>query len=405
MNRSFNFWILVAVVALALGVAACGSVDSQTDDQGTTGSSGLSAKTQKAIDEAYEGSFGELPASSPKPEPGKNVWFITVDRRVVDYTAPGQILDGAELMGWDMTMCDGEYNFDKMVTCLRQAIADKADGIIGYVTDCAPLKAAFQEADRKDIPVVTFEAIDCDLEVDQSGEITETGEPRLFDAQVMYNNPENPDEPNAYPELYGETFAKFQALGLIDGTEGKAKIIKLKETDVGATLLQDRGFQTTIDEYCPECEVVETVELIGADIGPPLQEKVEQAIARNPDANAIFGVYDAITENVAAAVLASGREDEIFVVGGEGIPSVVDLIAAERGVDAGVGFPVRWEAWAGLDTLNRLFHGEEPTHGFGFPSGFGVQLYDKEHNMPPEGTRFEGPVDFEKAYREAWGVE
>jgi hypothetical protein len=90
-------------------------------------------------------------------------------------------------------------------------------------------------------------------------------------------------------------------------------------------------------------------------------------------------------------------------MGGEGTAPIVDLIHQDRGVNAGVGYSVRWEGWAALDALNRLFAGEKP-EGAGFESGMGAQLFDAKTNLPPAGERFDSEVDFEAAYRKAWGL-
>lgn len=397
---------LFAVFALAAtGLTACGGSDDSSTGSTTSGQE-LSADTQKAIKTAFKGSYGDLPTSSPKPEAGKNVWFITLDNSLADHKAEGQINDAADALGWDLTQFDGKFSPDTIVTGLRQAVADNADGVVMYAVDCPNVKAGLQDVRKAGIPIVSWEGIDCNVEVDQQGEISDTGDERYFDAQVVYNDPDDPNGKQLeYTDFYRDVMGYLQGLVMIEGTDGEAKIIKLKETDIASTLLGDKGFEQALADHCPDCEVVETIEFVGTDIGPPLQQKVSQAISRNPDANAIFGVYDAPTESVAPAVLESGRNDEIFVVGGEGIPSVVKRVADNQGVDAGVGYPVRWESWAGLDALNRLLAGEEPPDGIGWPSGFGVQAYDAERNLPPAGERFDGTVDFEDAYRKAWGSE
>lgn len=103
--------------------------------------------------------------------------------------------------------------------------------------------------------------------------------------------------------------------------------------------------------------------------------------------------------------MQSGRHDGVFVMGGEGTAPVVDLIHQDRGVNAGVGFSVVWEGYAALDAINRLLHGQEPHDGVAFPSGIGLQLFTKSRNLPPAGERFSPAVDFEAAYRKAWGVD
>jgi ribose transport system substrate-binding protein len=100
--------------------------------------------------------------------------------------------------------------------------------------------------------------------------------------------------------------------------------------------------------------------------------------------------------------VGSGRKDKLFVMGGEGTAPIIDLIRERRGVNAGVGFSVVREYYAALDAINRLLHGQTPRGG-GFPSGIGAQLFTRTRNLPPNGQRFGGTVDFTAAYRKAWG--
>jgi len=391
---------LLATAAAALGMSACSAAGGPSGGSGD----GLTAQTQEAVDAAYKGSFGAPPKESPDPAPGKNIWLIMSSAQITDFNEPGQIVDAAKQMGWHVTLFDGQFNTDTMVNGLRQAVADKADGVIAYTVDCATAKAGFKDVADAGIPIVGFESVDCDQAVKADGTIVDTGQPGLFDAVVTYDDPVAHGKLLTYLEFLQQAYARNQALATIEATDGAAKVIKLKETDYQSTLATDRGFEEALGEFCADCEIVETVELTGADFGGPLQDKVAQAIARHPEANAVYGIYDAVALNAAPAVKASGRSDDIFSMGGEGSLPAIELIAADRGIDAGSGYPVRWEAWASLDAMNRLLAGEVPD-GVGFPSGIGVQAFDRDRNMPDEGKRFEGPVDFEADYLKAWGLD
>jgi len=390
---------MIATAATVLGMSACGQAGGSSGGSGA----GLDTEAEDAVGAAYEGSFGAPPAESPDPDSGKNIWLIMSSAQITDFNESGQIVDAAEQMGWDLTLFDGQFNTDTMVSGLRQAVADQADGVIAYTVDCATAKAGFEDVVDAGIPVVGFESVDCNQAVDKDGAIVDTGEVGLFDAVVTYDDPTVAGKLLTYLEFLASAYARSQALATIDATDGGAKVIKLKETDYQSTLAMDRGFDDALAEYCSDCEVVETVEFTGADFGPPLQDKVAQAIARHPEANAVYGIYDAVALNAAPAVMASGRSDDLFAMGGEGTSPVVDLIADDRGLDAGVGYPVRWEAWAALDAMNRLLAGEKPD-GVGFPSGIGAQAFDRDRNLPDKGDRFEGPVDFESVYASAWGI-
>ena len=386
----------MALTLSAIATSACGG-----DTSGSSTGDGLSTRTQDAVEAAYEGIIGEPPTTSPKPQPGMNIWLVTLSP---DLGAPNELAAAADLMGWDVTVFDGKFSPDIMVSGLRQAVADDADGVVVAYADCADIKAGLEDLAEADIPVVNIESTDCDVNVGDDGALTDSGQPGLFDAQVGYHNPDDPASPLIFAEAW-RIFAEYQGLGIIEGTQGGAKIIVLSEVDIRLNFVSLRRLKETLADHCPDCEIVETVEFTGAEFGPALQDKVAQALVQHPEANAIYGIYDAPTQDVAAAVIQSGRQDDVFVMGGEGTAPIVDLISQERGVNAGVGFSVVWEVYAALDAINRLLHGEEPPDGVAFPSGVGLQLFTKSRNLPPEGERYSPAVDFEAAYRKAWGVD
>jgi ribose transport system substrate-binding protein len=399
---------MTAVVAMAVALAACGSSTSSSSSSSTkvasntTSSSGLSAETQKSVDTAYKGSFGAPPPSGPKAQKGKNIWVIEQSAQASDLTAPGQIPDAAKLLGWHLTLFDGKYDPSTWVTGIRQAIAAKADGIILFAVDCAATKAALQQAKQAGVPIVGWEDIDCNQTITKTGEVQDTGQPGLFSAALTYPDPANPSKQLSFANTLATAFPFYQLMGLINGTQGKAKLIKLRETDAPITLDLDAGVDKALEQYCPGCQTVDTINFVGTDIGPPLQAKIAQALVQHPEANAIYSPYGAVTPSAAAAVMASGRKDKIFVQGGEGTAAEAELIGEGRGVNAAAGYSVAWEGWAALDAMNRLLSGQKPS-GAGFPSGLGVQLVDKDHNLPPKGKPYQPPVDFRAAYQKVWG--
>jgi ribose transport system substrate-binding protein len=122
----------------------------------------------------------------------------------------------------------------------------------------------------------------------------------------------------------------------------------------------------------------------------------------NPDANAFVAGYDALlTSGPSQALKASGRADEMAIMGGEGSVGGIELIY-NGASDAGVGIPPGWEGYAAVDALIRLFAGRDPGEA---NSGIGIQVYDRDHNLPPEGEPYASPIDYAEAYRGIWGLD
>lgn len=393
-------WLTTAcLVGVLVLLSACGS-DSDSSSDGDTSASGASSSegvqaSEDRLVKWYKGPTEPPPADSPAALEGQNVWVITYGRA----SSAGErfvqgVLTAGDAMGWDVTAFDGQFDVTRYVDGIRQAVADDADAIVLYAIDCSLVKNALQEAKDAGITVLAAESFDCN----QTGE----GQESLYTSQLTYDLGDE--------DLYqagGEYFDNWEngtgratADWAIANTDGEAKIINMVETDAQATLAIDKGFTDTIEKDCPNCEIVDTVEFTGNDFGNPLQDKTAQALLANPDANVVMGSYDGpITSGIAAAVKASGRADEIFVLGGEGYPANTELVQSGQGQSMGAGYSVDQEAWASVDAVNRLLQGEDQAN-----SGMSIQVWDKDHFPVDDEGYYEPPFDYQQAYLDAWGV-
>jgi ribose transport system substrate-binding protein len=384
--------LLALMLVLAMAVAVgCGGDDSDSgSDAAATGSaSGASAEAGGYLEEAkaeldkyVKGTYTGPPTEAPKAEPGKNVWLVSAGQAAtVASMAIGGAEDASKALGWEPTVFDGKFDPAQWGTGIRQAIADKADGILLYLIDCNLVKGPLQQARKAGIEVVGVESLDCNE--------TNEGEEGLFSAMPEYVE-------GSYGEWIKE-FGRVQGLWSIVHTDGKANVLYPKTDEVmGYTLIRDGAVEAI--EKCEECSV-ETYAFRQADLGPQLRSKTEQALLKNPKANVMILPLDSmVTAGVAAAITGANRRD-MLVVGAEGEEANIDMIREGKvGMNAGVGIPTRYEGFAGIDAMLRLFAGEEPV-----PSGMGLQVFDKDNNLPDSGT-YQAPVDFESAYKKAWGV-
>lgn len=397
MQRLRRLALAAVAVTLVLTLVACGGSD---DDEGatqpastspatTTGDS-VVAESKANIEALYAGqAFVEPPAESPPPQRGKKIWQINVG-----LVLPGAALvadvtkEAAKEMGWDLTIYDAKLSVDKMQDGIQQAIAARADGILLYAIDCAPVQAALKQAKAANIPTVAVESLDCD-------EFEESPGPALFTEKVKYNVGDFRD--------WVAGLGKSQADWIIAQSEGKAKAIVFSQTDLQIAVGIYQAFRDRFAK-CTTCETVEVIEFTSADMGPKLQQKAEQALVSHPDATAVAVTYDEIiTAGVGSAILASGRNDELDVVAGGGFESNAALVRENRGQDAGFSTATSvlpWEAWALVDTMNRTLAGEPAEN-----SGIGIAFFDREHNLGTSGpTPSPTPIDFAASYKKAWAA-
>jgi ribose transport system substrate-binding protein len=399
-NRSFRLVCWLAIVAASLlGLAGCRKSGGGRKDvvgaanaspgaasAAAPGDAEILAHAKRQIELSYQGTDREPPSSAPKPQPGKNVWIISPGQIGESASIPtNAVKEAGELLGWKMTIFDGKLDPSSFPTGIRQAIAAKADGVILHAIDCSLVKQALVEARAANVKILAYYALDCD-------DPSIKGQP-LFHGSVNFG-----EQFGDYATLT-RSWGAAKADWVIVKTRARAKVISFKQDELLVVKYIREGFEQELAK-CKTCEIVKTVDFTLSDLGPKLQQKAQGALLQHPEANAIHVPYDsAVLLGVSAALVESGRNDSIEVIGGEGFPSNVQLIRDNKGQDAANAFPAAWTGYAAVDSLNSLFHGQRPQY-----SGLGWKLIDREHNLPPPGKGYEPQRDFRAAYKKAWGV-
>jgi ribose transport system substrate-binding protein len=142
---------------------------------------------------------------------------------------------------------------------------------------------------------------------------------------------------------------------------------------------------------------------VGTDLGPALQQKIQQVLVQHPEANAFIPAYDVVMTQSggAQALQAAGRLKSMTIGGGEGTAAAIDQIRDGTGSQACAGQSVEWEVYSAFDATIRLLVGEDPD---AVDTGNGIQVCDEDHNLPPEGQPYTPPIDFRAAFLKMWGL-
>jgi ribose transport system substrate-binding protein len=370
--------------ASAVG-AATGPEQTKTASEAPVDPAMLAA-AEKAVEVAFKGTDRTAPTTAPKPQPGKKVWIISPGQIGESASIPTNAAKAAgELLGWKMTLYDAKLDIANFSAGIRQAIAAKADGIILHSIDCAIVKQPLLEARAAKVKILAYYALDCD-------DPSVKGQP-LYDGSVNFGS-----QFGDYASLT-RTWGAAKADWVIAKTKGRAKVISFKQDELLVVKYIREGFEQELAK-CKTCEIVKTVDFTLTDLGPKLQQKAQSALLQHPEANAIHVPYDsAMLLGVSAALLESGRNDQIEVIAGEGFPSNLQLIRDNKGQDAANAFPASWTGYAAVDSLNSMFHGQPPQD-----SGIGYKLIDRDHNLPAGSGGYEPAQDYKGAYKKAWGV-
>jgi len=374
-NRGQRAVGMLAIGAMLSLAAACG--ESASGGGGTTAPE-VVAEAKAALAKNREGTDRALPKSAPKPQAGKNVWVISCTQAAEGCSQPAAgAKEAGESIGWKMTVFDGKGSPEGFAGGIRSAIAAKADAIILDAVDCVAVKSALQEAREAGVKIYGIFSMDCDDPF--------VGGKPLFDAQLTYEGG------MSFGEYAEGPFIRSLADYVIAKTNGEAQIIEFAQDDALIAKHLGKGFEERIKD-CSGCTIVGKVPITFSDlIGGKLQAKAEAALTRYPQADVLYGLYDtALILGISQAVVASGRNDDLLVPGGEGLSPNIGFVRDNKGQDSIIGSPANWLGWAAVDGVNRLLQGEPQVD-----AGIGLQTLDGDGPLPAKTTYYDGNIDAE----------
>jgi ribose transport system substrate-binding protein len=391
VNRTTKSSVIALVVlAIALVASGCGSSSNSSTSSGGTNAAATTsnapgvARAKGLVAKWYQGTYKDPSTfGSPKPATGKTIWAISCGQSLSSCARGTKgAVDAAKAIGWNVHVFDTKGDLGTANQGIRQAIAAKADGVFVYFIDCSYMKQGLQEAKKAGIPVVQAEGIDCNL--------AQKGAPSLFAWNVSYS--EGPLL--TWLKDFGRAMTSWQ----IANSNGKADILYIADNAAVGTKAVTAGFKQEIGT-CTQCKS-KVVEYSFDQMTKGLSSLVQDELLKNPTIDSVAVAYDAILQaGVSDGVQQAARTGrKIVLTAGEGQDPTMALL--RKGVvSAGVGLDNEWESWSGIDALNRIFNGKKPV-----TSGVGIQLYDKNHNVPASGP-YKAPIDFKAAYKKAWGVQ
>jgi len=312
------------------------------------------------VKDGYVGTVTQPPTTGPKAVKGKKLFVISCY----------QLLDSCKLPS-DSAQAAGK-------------------AIIFSCIDCAPIQASLQQAKQAGIKLVGLYSFDCD---DKS--IGNPGAP-LFDYIQRVGALGSADSAISY----GEIKAAYAISKL------KGKVVAINTTSPNHSVLQyvAQGFKQQMAK-CKTCRIATTVSFTDEDVlSGKLKDTLVTTLQSYPQTNVIQVAIDPVFQIAVSPALAN--KPQIMTLG-EGVPANMDLIRSGKETMA-MAVPHEWAGYLGVDAVNRLLSGAKPSK---IPNeGFGYQIIDKDHNVPPTGPYLPlnmktlKPVDFKAAYRKVWGV-
>jgi ribose transport system substrate-binding protein len=298
--------------------------------------------------------------------------------------------EAARVLGWDVLRYDLALEPRRASQAIREALQVGVHGIVTNV-DCAYAPQEFADAKSRGVLIIPLFAFDC-TDPTVTGI---TGPPQFTTFTNYTGNPQQRGDPARQNAGAGA----LAAAAVIVATQGKAKVLAFNETTSTVLNYMHIGFVSQIKK-CTTCQLLEEIKYTAEDVASgALRGKVDDALRRHPEVTAIRGANStAVQTAIAPALVAKKMQNQVTVVGGEGLPTDLDLIRANQGLNITLSFDTPWHAWAAVDTLNSTLNGQPGK----FP-GVGYMLIDKDHNLPPSGP-VQHNVNYKDVYRKAWGV-
>jgi ribose transport system substrate-binding protein len=381
MGRVWKLAVLVMVVALGFGAAACGSDDDSTSAGGDKGGGGngqveaFDTKIDGLIEEASAPTESTPPTSGPEAQAGKTVAIIPCAegaegcKRIADAAE-----QAAKAIGWKVLRLDGGGTPDKMGAAIRDAITGGADAMTLIAIDSSVVSGPLRAAKKAGISLVGVAAA----------------------------NPDGLYEATLYPGKDNERGGYMVGAALYQATDRDLKLVGMLDDSAEPTRLRNVGIKKFISE-CQEaggkCEIVGDGSFTIPDLTTRLPQLAVNAARQSADANAIWVSHDAGMSFVVPALKQAGLDD---LVGGATDGNAANLKFVRDGdiQQFDWSYPLEWTGYATIDQINRLLAGEK-IEGEAVNQGMAPRLITPD-NVPESGV-YNGETDVVPLYEEVWG--
>ena len=293
------------------------------------------------------------PTTSPKPDPGKHIAYMSTDEQNDASREWGQaIAEAGAKIGWKVTIIDGHGTPVGWQQGINQATALKVDGIVTNA-DAASLKDPIGEANAKGIVVVGIHA-------------TAFPGPQP-DVGLFVNIQQDPRD-----------IGRAQADWIIAHSNGTARVVVTSHCEYAIACAKAHATEKRIQE-CKGCKVLEFNSSPIAEVAQRQSPLVTAWVQKYGTPLYITSVADYTADYQIPALRAGGQ---------------YQLVTASE--------PYKMQGYQAIDELNRAFH-KMP------PSGFVQTPYlVTPDNINAEGgdkNTFIPSNNYEARYLELWGVK
>ncbi len=317
------------------------------------------------------------PESSPKPEPGKHIAYLSTDEQNDASREWGQaIKEAGEKVGWEVTIIDGRGSPVTWIQGMNQATALGVDGIV-TTADVASLQEPVQSAAEKGIVLVSIHGTAF------PGPDEELG--------IFYNIQQDPRD-----------IGSAQADWIIADSNGEARVVVTTHCEYAIACAKATATKERL-EGCETCEVLEFHNSPIAEASQRMPQAVTGWVQQHGTPLYVTAVADYTLDFMVPALRTGGvNPEDVILVGADGNQSAYERIRAGNQFQVVTASePYKLQGYQAVDELNRAFHGQEP-------SGWVQQPYlVTPVNVDAEGgdrNTFIPSMDYEGKFAELWGL-
>jgi ribose transport system substrate-binding protein len=374
-RKQFNRMIVRLGLAIAFSLGGVSASLSQ-DAAAAVAAAQKEAEQALSAPTAWAG-----PTAAPKPLAGKKIAVISCAQLTEGCNRPSRAaVEAAQKLGWDATIFDGKGDVGTQLAAINAAVDSKYDGIALMIVDPVQNNEAIHRAIDAKIPVVTL------------------AEPPYTDQRKALLS--------SVPDVSHDWLRTGKLIGdyMIWKSDGHVNALLLNDPEVTVVLYgQFAGTEGKLSDKqaCPDCKVtVENFTIATLNTQPAALTAA--AVQRDPTINWVW-CYDFCMANVSTDLISRGLQGKIMGAGFDCNAQNLQLIRDGRVQVVCIADPRDWEAWAAVDTLNRLMNGQ-PAVDQNIP----VRLFDKSNvdqltdNDIKNG--WQGGTDFRSQFLKIWGV-
>lgn len=377
-RRALALLAVVGAGGMAVVTTGCGS-DAKSSDAKTVANDPAvpRAKAFVAKAEALQTEWTG-PKSSPKPQPGKSVVYVTLDARNPGATQlQGGIEEGIKALGWKLKVIDGKGDPDTQRDALLQAIALKPDGIILGSIDAQQEAEPLRQAAKQGIPVVGWHS---------------AAEP-------------GPVKGLVFTDVQGGTssdYGKYLGNLAIAETNGTARTVIITDHAYQIAKIRSQAMKATV-EQCKGCKVTEYLNSPLAHAPERFQQVTTGVLQKHGTPLVFLTVTDFYYDFVVAALRAANvPNDKVKLIGNDGSDTAFARIRKGNEWEIGtVVEPIRLLGWQTLDELNRAL-AHKPWSGF-IAGPHIVTTKNIQRDVTAQNY-YEPKIPYRAEYKKLWGV-